>query len=151
MSYRVTTMLSLILGAACAASPGEPGPGVLSLGTWGGVDAAAIVTDSVVHVHIGCTSGDLPPGIMLDDDGRFVRDGSFILQAYPVAVGPRLPAQFSGQVIGRRLTLAVAVNDTVTGRVVSLGPVTVVLGADARMGPCPICAAPRTEGIAFWR
>ena len=85
----------------------------------------------------------MPANIVLDADGRFTRDGSFVLRAFPVLVGPRLPAQFSGRVVGRTLTLSVAVNDTVAKTVVSLGPVTVVLDRTPTMGPCPICAVPQ--------
>jgi hypothetical protein len=45
--------------------------------------------------------------------------------------------------VGRTLTLAIAVNDTVEKKVVALGPVTVVYGREPQMGPCPICRAPR--------
>ena len=114
----------------------------LALGTWGGDNAGAIVTDSVGHLHIGCTFGDMPGRIQLDAEGRFTVDGSYVLRAYPILVGPRLPAQFSGRVVGRTLTVAVAVNDTVEKKIVSLGPVTVVYGQDPRMGPCPICRVP---------
>jgi hypothetical protein len=101
-----------------------------------------IVADSVTHVHIGCTFGDVTGPIELDSDGRFTINGSYVLRAYPVAIGPSLPAQFSGQVTGRTLTLAVAVNDTVDKRVVALGPVTVTQGAEPQLGPCPICRIP---------
>ena len=118
-------------------------PGVqLAIGTWGGENAGAIVTDSVTHVHVGCTFGDIKGRVPLDATGRFTVDGTYILRAYPVLVGPELPAQFSGVVDGNRLTLAVAVNDTVAKRVVALGPVTVTLGTEPRMGPCPICRVP---------
>lgn len=138
----------LVCLAGCGGtSPTGTSPARLALGTWGGSDAGVIVTDSVVHVHVGCTFGDIPPAIDLDAKGRFTVDGSYVLHAYPIAVGPRLPAQFSGQVVGRRLSLAIAVNDTTTGRVVALGPVTVVLGEEPRMGPCPICKTPRVEGL----
>ena len=108
--------LALAVNAACSDS-GASGPaptgGRLARGTWGGDNAAVIATDSVTHVHVGCTFGDMPPRVMLDKDGRFTIDGTFVLRAYPVLVGPTLPAQFSGQVNGRTLTFAVAVNDTV--------------------------------------
>lgn len=117
--------------------------GMLASGTWGGDGAAVIVTDSVIHVHVGCTFGDLPSGIVLDAAGRFTSAGTYVLRAFPVATGPRLPAQFSGRVIGRRLTLAIAVQDTTDNRLVALGPVTVTRGEEAELGPCPICAAPR--------
>ena len=70
-------------------------------------------------------------------------DGSYVLRAYPVQIGPSLPAQFSGRLIGRILTLAIAVNDTVEKKVVALGPVTLVYGRQPEMGPCPICRTPR--------
>ena len=137
-------LLMLLLCAGCAAEESQPSAnGRLTLGTWGGDDAAVIATDSVTHVHIGCRFGDLPANIVLDADGRFTRDGSFVLRAFPVLVGPQLPAQFSGRVVGKTLTLSVAVNDTVAKTVVSLGPVTVVLDRTPTMGPCPICAVPQ--------
>lgn len=112
-------------------------------GTWGGENAGVIATDSATHVHVGCTFGDMPGGITLDVEGRFVVNGSYVLRAYPVAVGPSLPAQFSGRIRGRTLTLAIAVNDTVLHEVVAVGPITVVYGREPEMGPCPICRAPK--------
>lgn len=132
-----------LLTAACSDGLQVPSTGRLALGTWGGDNAAVIATDSVTHVHIGCTFGDLPGGIVLDAGGRFTLDGSYVLRAYPVMVGPSLPAQFSGLVSGRTLTLAIAVNDTVQKKLVALGPVTVVYGRLPSMGPCPICLVPR--------
>jgi hypothetical protein len=111
----------------------------LALGTWGGENAGTIVGDTIVHVHIGCTFGDFRPPVALDQEGRFNVEGSYTLRAFPVAVGPSLPAVFSGVVNGNRLTISVAVNDTVEKKLVPLGPVTVVLGREPRLGPCPIC------------
>ena len=132
-----------LVASACGSSLLPPSDGRLALGTWGGDNAGVIVTDSAVHVHIGCTFGDLPGDIQLDASGRFTLDGTYVLRAYPIQVGPPLPAQFSGRVAGSRLTLAIAVNDTVEHKVVALGPVTVVYGKQPQMGPCPICRAPR--------
>jgi hypothetical protein len=126
-------------GAKISTLPPDP---QLAIGTWGGQNAAAIVTDTVAHVHIGCTFGDVQGRIALDANGRFTLDGTYVLRAYPVYVGPTLPAQFSGQVVGNVLTLAVAVNDTTQKKVVSLGPVSVTLNQDPQMGPCPICKVP---------
>lgn len=120
-----------------------PAGSSLAIGTWGGDNAGVIVTDSATHVHVGCTFGDMPGLVHLDATGRFTVDGSYVLRAYPVQVGPSLPAQFSGRVVGRTLTLAIAVNDTVEKKVVALGPITVEYGRTPRMGPCPICRAPR--------
>ena len=138
--------LALAVYAACSDSSGSgpaPTDGRLALGTWGGDNAAVIATDTVTHVHVGCTFGDMPPRVVLDKDGRFTMDGTFVLRAYPVLVGPTLPAQFSGRVSGRTLTFAVAVNDTVAKKIVSLGPVTVELDRTPNMGICPICAVPK--------
>jgi hypothetical protein len=120
-----------------------PGDRVLALGTWGGDNSGMIVTDEQAHVHVGCTFGDMPGRIALDETGRFTVDGSYVLRAYPVQVGPSLPAQFSGKVVGKTLTLAIAVNDTVEKKTVALGPITVVYGRNPEMGPCPICVTPR--------
>ena len=65
-----------------------------------------------------------------------------MLRAYPVAVGPSVPAQFTGHVTGKTLTLSVMVNDTVQKATVSMGPVSMVLGVEPKMGPCPICRVP---------
>ena len=143
---------ALIGGVAAIVSCGGSGTlqpaangGFLALGTWGGDNVGLIATDSLTHVHIGCTFGDVVGMVPLDANGRFARDGSYRLRAYPVAVGPTLPAQFSGSVQGNTMTLAIAVNDTVEKKLVLLGPVTVVLGKDGNMGPCPICRTPRLE------
>ncbi len=137
-------ILACFLVAACSdGSLLPPSHDKLSLGTWGGDNAGVIVTDSGTHVHIGCTFGDLPADVPLDGAGRFTIDGSYVLRAYPIMVGPRLPAQFSGRVVGSKLTIGVAVNDTVEKKVVALGPVTVVYGHPPEMGPCPICRAPQ--------
>ena len=140
---RIATCLLLV---GCTGSgPLPPSDDVLSMGTWGGDNAGVIVTDETSHVHVGCTFGDMPPAIPLDASGRFVIDGSYVLRAYPVQVGPPLPAQFSGRVSGRFLTLAIAVNDTVEKKLVALGPITVEYGRTPSMGPCPICRVPRAR------
>jgi hypothetical protein len=111
----------------------------LAVGTWGGEQAGVIVTDDAAHVHIGCTYGDFPAPIPLDD-GRFSVDGDYLLRAHPVAVGPTMPARFAGIVEGVELVMTVAVDDTIAGETVLLGPVTVKLGDEPKLGPCPICA-----------
>jgi hypothetical protein len=88
-----------------------------------------IVADTTAHVHIGCTFGDFPLPVTLDSGGRFEAAGSYLLRAYPVAVGPTLPARFTGALAGVTLTLSVAVD--------------VTYGKEPRLGPCPICRKPR--------
>jgi hypothetical protein len=110
----------------------------LTIGTWGGDNAGLIVNDTIAHAHIGCTLGNFPAPVALER-GRFSVTGAYVLRAYPVYIGPELPAQFTGEIDGNRLTLRVSVNDTVERKVVNLGPVTVTFGREPKMGPCPIC------------
>jgi len=125
--------------AACSGQSVTGSAHVLTPGTWGGENAGAILDDTVAHVHIGCTLGNFPLPTAVDDQGRFSADGTYTLRAYPIAVGPELPAVFTGVVTGSVLTLSVAVDDTVEKKLVPLGPVTVVLGREPRMQACPIC------------
>jgi hypothetical protein len=136
----------LIVLPGCARTPTDSFPGELAVGTWGGDDAGVIVNATLTHVHVGCTKGDFPAGIELDAEGRFSVSGDYLVRAYPVASGPTMPAQFAGVVRGRELTMTVAVNDTVEKRLVVFGPVTVTLGQEPRMGPCPICENPGDDG-----
>jgi hypothetical protein len=119
-----------------------PFPELLPLGTWGAADAGAIVTEDAFHLHIGCTFGDVVGRIALDGEGRFVIDGEYQPRAYPVVNGPTVPAQFSGRLRGRTLTVSVAVNDTVTGELRSFGPVDIRLGTEPGLVQCPICTVP---------
>jgi hypothetical protein len=50
-----------------------------------------------------------------------------------------VPARFTGRLDGNTVTVTVTVNDTVAKQTVVKGPVTVVFGAEAKLGPCPIC------------
>jgi hypothetical protein len=137
---------------ACALTSSSPGevPDQLEVGTWGGENVGAIVTEDLVHVHFGCTLGNFPRPAALDSVGRFDVAGTYVLRAFPIQLGPDLPARFSGVVRGNRLTLSVAVDDTVERKLVVLGPATVTLGREPRMGPCPICEKPGMMRTA-WR
>jgi len=158
-----SVLAALLALSACLKSPIDSPPGELATGTWGGENAGLIVNDTMAHVHVGCTYGDFPAPIALGADSRFSVSGDYLLTAYPVARGPTMPAEFAGVLRGRTLTMTVAVNDTVEKKLVVLGPVTVTLGDEPRMGPCPICVSPgeratrqlraRPDGTGwrFWR
>lgn len=137
---------------ACGTSPtnGVPSDGLLALGTWGGDGAGVIVNDTIAHVHIGCTYGDIRGRVGLDANGRFTKSGSYLLRAYPVAIGPTMPAQFEGRVAGSTLTITVTVRDTITNTTVIVGPASTRLGTEPRMANCPICRVPgdRASGRA---
>lgn len=129
---------------ACSSSGIAPAPsdGRLPLGTWGGDNAGMIVGDTAMHLHIGCTYGDVSGRIVLRANGHFDVTGSYMLRAYPIAVGPSVPARFTGQVEGSVTTVTVTVDDTVQHTTVIKGPVIVKYGDDPRLGPCPICRRP---------
>lgn len=71
--------------------------------------------------------------------GAFDVSGSYMLRAYPVAVGPTVPARFRGTVTGNVATITATIDDTVQHLTVVKGPVVVTLGETPRLGPCPIC------------
>jgi hypothetical protein len=154
---RRVAALTLVLLAGCRIEigGGEGAGEVLRAGTWGGEGAAVVVGDTSVHVHVGCTTGDLPAPVRLSRDGRFDVAGRYQPRAFPVAVGPHVPARFAGAVDGTTLTLTVTVDDTVEKRLRLYGPVTVRLDDVPRLGPCPICrAAPvarAAQGFRFAR
>jgi hypothetical protein len=97
-----------------------------------------IVQDTSMHVHIGCTFGDVSGRVQLNN-GSFDVNGSYMLHAYPITVGPTVPARFTGTVVGKNATITVTVNDTVAHQTVVKGPIVVTLGATPQLGPCPIC------------
>ena len=130
----------IILLQACSAGVGAslPFDGQLPAGTWGGDGAGMIVADTAMHLHIGCTYGDVSGRVPVAG-GEFDVTGSYMLRAYPVAVGPAVPARFRGTVVGSTATVTVTVDDTVQHQTVTRGPVVVKLGDEPRLGPCPIC------------
>jgi hypothetical protein len=97
-----------------------------------------IVGDTAMHLHVGCTYGDVSGRVPVVG-GRFDVSGSYMLRAYPVAVGPAVPARFAGRIIGATATVTVTIDDTVQHQTVVRGPVVVTYGVQPRLGPCPIC------------
>jgi hypothetical protein len=147
---RMIALVCSVLLAACTseAVDGPPADGKLALGTWGGDSAGVIVNDTIIHVHLGCTYGDIPGRVVLDADGRFTRTGSYLLRAYPIAIGPTMPAEFTGRVRGSTLTITVTVRDTIGNMTVVRGPSSVQLGTPPRMANCPICSTPGDRASA---
>ena len=116
--------------------------GVLALGTWGGDSSGLMVSDTAMHLHIACTYGDVSGRIPVAANGQVDVQGSYVLRAYPIAIGPSVPARFVGPLDGATLTVTVIVDDTVQHQTVTRGPVVVKLGDAPRLGPCPICRRP---------
>lgn len=136
-------VIALMALAACSSTTSlPPADGKLALGTWGSDSAGMIVSDVSVHVHIKCTFGDMPGRVVLSSSGEFDVTGTYLLRAYPIAIGPPLPARFVGRVSGAEATVTVTVNDTVQHQVVVLGPVSVRYDTQPKLWPCPICRRP---------
>jgi hypothetical protein len=130
---RTHLVLSLTALIACTATNVDPITDID--GTWGGENAGLIATDTVAHVHIGCTLGYAKKPIVIKEDGSFEATGTYNVDAYPIDRGIIHPARFSGRISGRTMTLTVVLTDD--GR--KIGPVSLVLGKEPVMGPCPIC------------
>ncbi|HEY5061931.1 MAG TPA: hypothetical protein VII52_10375 [Gemmatimonadaceae bacterium] len=144
------TMAALAI-AACASAPNAPpsSDGFIPLGTWGGDSAAMIVGDTAMHLHIGCTYGDVSGRVPVGVDGRFDVTGSYMLRAYPIAVGPSVPARFVGRVDGATIVVTVTVDDTVQHATVVRGPATVTYAQEPRLMQCPICRRPIITGTGW--
>src|SRR5687767_14798837 len=114
MTRNTVFLLSLIVSlTGCEPDHAVPDfGGQLPPGTWGGENVGVIVTASPAHVHVGCTNGTFLAPVTLRT-ARFEVEGSYVLRAFPVAVGPPLPARFTGTVSGNTMTFTVIVNDTV--------------------------------------
>ena len=140
---------TIALIAACSPSTNlPPYDGFIALGTWGGDTTGMIVSDTAMHLHIGCTYGDVSGRVPLVGNSYFDVNGTYQLHAYPVAVGPALPARFIGHRFGDQMDVTVIVDDTVAHVTVQKGPVIVRYGDEPQMGPCPICRRPiHTRGI----
>jgi len=142
--FAVALTLCVVAIASCSSSSTTtlpPFDGALAIGTWGGDSAAMIVGDTAMHIHVGCTFGDVAGRVPVTND-RFDVNGSYMLRAFPIALGPAVPARFVGRLDGATATLTITVNDTVQHQTVTLGPVSVTYGHDPKLMPCPICRRP---------
>src|SRR5690349_13098391 len=137
------SLVAVVATLACAsASPVVPADLLLPLGTYGGDGGGMIVGDTAMHLHVGCTFGDVSGRITVDANGQFDVNGSYMLHAYPITVGPAVPARFVGHLDGSTATVTAIIDDTTQHKTVTHGPVVVTLGKDPRLGPCPICRRP---------
>jgi hypothetical protein len=134
-------VIALVLSCSSSSSTAVT-DGALALGTWGGDSSGLIVSDTAMHLHIGCTFGDASGRIPVGGNGAFDVRGSYMLHAYPIAVGPSVPARFVGHVDGATATITAIIDDTVQHQTVTHGPVVVRFGDAPRLGPCPICRRP---------
>ncbi|MFL5620772.1 MAG: hypothetical protein ACJ79A_20520 [Gemmatimonadaceae bacterium] len=139
----VLVLVATTATLSCAsASPILPADLQIPLGTYGGDSGGLIVGESAMHLHIGCTFGDVSGRVAVTPSGRFDVAGSYMLRAYPITVGPPVPARFAGTIDGDRIVVTATIDDTVAHTTVVRGPVSLRLGVEPRLGPCPICRRP---------
>ncbi len=142
---RITLFIAgtaVVAAGAAATTPIAAYDGKLAGGPGGGATPGLIVQDTAVHLHVGCTFGDVSGRIAVDANGSFDVAGSYRLRAYPIAIGPTLPARFVGHLDGTTLAVSVTVDDTIQHRTVVLGPVSVTYLREPKMKNCPICRVP---------
>jgi hypothetical protein len=142
MAHRLLFLLAIPVLACSSAPTVGPLDGELPLGTWGGDSAGMIVSDTSLHLHVGCTFGDVSGRVRVNADGSFEVVGNYTLHAFPILVGPTDPARFTGKISGATVTVTATIDDTAQHQTVVHGPVVVSLGVTPRLGPCPICARP---------
>ena len=142
LAFVLVAIAAVTLLSCAAAVPVVPADLRIPLGTYGGDSGGMIVGDTAMHLHIGCTFGDVSGRVPIDANGRFDVAGSYTLRAYPITIGPAVPARFTGTIDGDHVVITATIDDTVEHRSVVHGPVSVTLGVDPRLGPCPICRRP---------
>lgn len=147
------TIVAIVAIVSCSSSSTAlaVSDGALTLGTWGGDSSGLIVSDTAMHLHIACTFGDVSGRVPVAANGDVDVAGSYTLRAYPIAIGPSVPARFVGHLDGATLTIRAIVDDTVQHQTVVRGPVVVKLGDAPRLGPCPICRRPIVTRRRGWR
>jgi len=151
MPRPLLALSAAVLAFACSSTstPLPPNDGFIALGTWGGDTAAMIVGDTAMHLHIGCTFGDVSGRVPLDAQGHFDVSGSYMLRAFPIAVGPSVPARFTGRLDANVISVTATIDDTVQKKTVVLGPVKVTYLVEPKMRNCPICRRPIRTRLVF--
>ena len=136
MNRRLATLAAAVVIVACSRSDVLFAPGSsLPSGEWGADRVQFVTSDSVTEVVYYCVGGTFAGDIVPDASGHFTVNGRFAPYFGPFSRD--MPAQMSGQVDGKTLTFAVAVNDTINQKVISIGPATVQFGQHANIIVCP--------------
>ena len=140
----VTTpcLVALISALGVCACSGSGSPllpsGHLAFGEWGGDHVDVVASASSTSVSLGCMSGMFSGNVPLDASGHFTASGTWNLSIGPLRLDGNMPAQLSGQVSGRTVTVAVAVYDTTLKQVTSLGPQSAGYGKPSIGQICPV-------------
>ena len=104
-------------------------------GSWGGPHLNLTVTHAGFSLEFDCAAGSAKGSTVIDRKGRFNLYGTYVSQPGSPSV-PREthPAEYSGSVKGRLMTLDVKLTDTRQ----SMGTYQLVLGQRQRLNKCPV-------------
>lgn len=116
---------------------GEPDARIIRPGTtWGGEHAGLTVTKDAGELEYDCAMGTIDSSIKLDRSGSFDVNGTHTIghggPSRPGDPADKHPAHYTGQVVGKTMTLNVELTDLKT----KLGPYTLTLAASPHVYKC---------------
>jgi hypothetical protein len=135
----LSTVLILLLGMGVG--PGVS-PRTIAAGSWGGPHVNLTVTPAGFALEFDCAAGSAKGPNAIDRKGRFKLYGTYVSQpGSPSAPRVTHPAEYSGSVKGKRMTLEVKFADTKQ----SVGTYHLILGQRQRLNKCPAGRPPEPE------
>jgi hypothetical protein len=116
-------LLAMLAGASCkgrgipqAMDPPPAEGTTVQIGGWGGDHAGMSVTGTEATLEFDCAHGSIDGPIPLDDQGRFDIEGLYVQEhGGPITISDpptAVPARYSGQVAGNKMTLVVLLTQT---------------------------------------
>jgi hypothetical protein len=108
----------------------------VSEGSWGGAHIGMEIVDKSTAIEFDCAHGTISERLALDSQGRFRASGTYVREhGGPVREGETPashPASYSGNVSGKRMTLAVTLTDSAE----SIGTFTLTQGNEGQVFKC---------------
>ena len=133
---RLALCTALLVLAACRTAAPTPEAGRLVTGSWGGSHVGLELGPDGGTLDYDCAAGSIDQPLRTGPDGRFTARGTHVPgHGGPEREGyepPRLPAFYSGEVHGDRMTLNVHIPSTD----VRIGPLSLRRGAEATILRC---------------
>ena len=115
-------------------------------GSWGGPHVNLTVRREGFSVDFDCAAGSAKGPTTVDRKGRFKLYGTYVSQpGSPSVLRQTHPAEYSGSVRGKLMTLDVKLTDTKQ----SVGTYKLVLGQRQRLNKCPAGRPPEPEPPPF--
>ena len=148
MKRKRFSMTALIVLLPIAAGVGVPPTmRTIAAGPWGGPHANLTVTPEGFALEFDCAAGSAKGPRVIDRNGRFKLYGTYVSQSgSPSVPAETHPAEYSGSVKGKLMTLEVKLTDSKQ----SIGIYKLVLGQLQRLNKCPVSrpqAPPRLQNF----